>query len=464
MRPSVLTCVALLLAAGCLGNDGPNNGPDPGPPADLASVFELEHDHTDPVLHATTWGFEVLTRDALTGSDAPAGIAGEIDVANGLAAVHVQGARSGFALLDVSDPASPAYLSFFDASAFRPFEARDVKLDPAGAYAYLALQLSSPDAPGGGASSGGFVVVDVKDPSSPVLVGQAAEAGRGCHMIRYWEHAGERVVYCASSQGLSYYAIEETPAAPRTPVKAGTWVPPDAAALAGRTAAQPDPGSPLGTLIGTVTVLQPHDMTAQLDPLTDAPVLAAAYEVYGAILLDITDPLRPTPLGTWKGEGAEHFDRIHTAAVYERDGRRIVLAVTEPFGLGVGAVFVVDMTEPAAPELLAEWNPPDDAPSHGGLFSTHNFQLVEDTLVMAHFHGGLWAFDLSSLERVEPTGLFHAMATAHDEGTASLTGAPSFWDVVVVDGYVLASDMPSGLVVLTHPSLAPGTAALDSFV
>lgn len=461
--------VLALLLAGCLSGESPGD-PSP-PPFDLAEVYEVEHDHTDPAEHDHAWNVARVAYHALTGDGTPRGIAGEIDVAGDLAAVHLEGSRSGFALLDISDVTAPRFLSFTDAEAYRPFEARDVKLDPDGTFAYLALQLGvslgAPPPPGGPTASGGFLVYSLTDPASPVLVAQAAEAGRGCHMIRYWENGGTRAVYCASTQGLAVYEIVEDALSPRTPRKAVTYVPREPDATAGQLAAGIDPASPVGAAGAVVVAVQPHDMTAQLDPLTGEPILVVPYERYGIRVLDISSPTSPVELAAWSWEGAEHpGKRMHTAFAHTSGERRLLVGVIEASGDEVTPLVLVGATDWDAPMLLAEWTPPDGRTSKGIRFSTHNVQAVGDRLYMAHFHAGVWVFDIAEPEAPRVVALYQDAEPGIDAEAEAIfgTGAPAIWDVVVVDGHVLASDMVSGLVVLHVAGDPAGDPGHRSFV
>jgi hypothetical protein len=465
---AALASAALLFAAfaGCLGGLQPHaEVPSPASSiptqSDLASLYDFEHDHTDPALHNLEWNFSRVGWNSLSATGVPSGNAGEIDIKGDVAAVHLEGNRSGFALLDVRNPSEPIFRSFTSLEAYRPFEARDVKLDPEAEYAYVALQLSNTSLPASAAAEGGFLVFRIADLEHPVLVAQAREDGRGCHMIRYFESGTTRVVYCASSQGLSIFELESGPLGARTPVKAGDYVPPDLRELQNRTSrallGSTGVGDALGTAVNVATLVQPHDMTAETDPLTGKAILVAAYETYGIRVLDISqDPTHPVELSVWEGEGAHHYNRVHTALVGKIADRRIAIGITETLSDGPSPFWIVDTTDYAHPRLLYEWQEPGNGTSHGILLTTHNIQLVGTTLLFAHYHAGVWMFNLSNPASPVLTGVY-----IHRENETE-TGQPtSYWDVVVHKGFVYTTDMASGLVVLRATPLHPSD---ESFV
>ena len=457
----------LVIAAGCLGasDDASSRPPD------LTLLYEVEHDHVDPVVHELAWNIEQVAYHSATSQGAPSGIIGELDVAGDLLAAHIQGARSGLVLFNISDPTAPEFLAFADAEAYRPYEARDVKLDPAGQYAYLALQLGGltqlATPPASPTAAGGFLVFDVTDPASPVLVSQAIESGRGCHMIRYWESGGTRVVYCMSSQGLAIWEVFESALSPRDVRKRPGYFTEELALVAEDVAGSADPGNPTDVAMGALTALQPHDVTAQLDPITGDPILVVAYENYGIEVLDISSPLQPVPISAWRWEGAANAGgRMHTALMHAVGEQRLAIGVNEAGGAAdVTPFFIVDMTDYSAPTLLAEWVPPAAGETNGLVHSTHNIQAVGTILYMAHFHAGVWAFDISEVAAPTPVAVFSRTQPSLDEAAAAgFGGAPFYWDVVVHDGYMLVSDMPSGLVVLHRDGDPAGEPTWDSFV
>jgi hypothetical protein len=266
------------------------------------------------------------------------------------------------------------------------------------------------------------------------------------------------VVYCASTQGLSIWQLVDGPAGPRTPVKLPGFFAPSVDGAERTLMRYVNPTDPVGTAFGLAVTVQPHDMTAQLDPVTGEPILVVAYEHYGIWVLDIADPLMPTVLSVYDWEGAEHIGRMHTALVTQVDDRRIAIGINEAGGDEITPVTFVDMTDWSAPTLLTQWTPPIS--SQGATFSAHNHQVVGTNLYMGHFHGGVWVFDISDPADPRPTAVYQVAQPHAPEGVES----PSVWDVVVHRGYLLVSDMPSGLVVLHHAGDPAGDPEWKSFV
>lgn len=461
MRFATVGFVTLaLVASGCLG------GQDPSPAAadetadaldtlswhELGSlVFNTTHDHTDREVHTEVErGLGLVSRSTFSDDGLSRGEYIEADVQDDVIAVGIvtgPGSTMDVVLLDAT--ALPALKILGE--AHEPNAYGDVKLDPSVPLMYIPF-----------ASNEAFAIWDVSDPADPVRLGDAP--GPGCHMLHPIRVAGAPHVWCAADTGPTAYRIVRTPDG-ATGVPVGDAVP------------QSDPETTRYldyyqelTPLGPALLVSPHDMTAQPDPVTGDPVLVTAHELQGIRVFDISVPTAPVELGAWRGDGmSEPLERIHTVGLVEIDDRRIAIGTTETFTSVEPAMYIVDFTDYANPEFLTRWVPPGIEHDDTLTYSLHNFQVVEDRLYLTNFHAGLWVLDVSDPATPEPVALrVPVWDTEYPRpGEQSLPGVfvamNWYWDVLVVDGYVLATDMSAGVEVLHVDGDPAGDPDWDGF-
>lgn len=402
----------------------------------VGTALFVEHDHTDRDQHEdVAHGLAVAAFGTLADDGVSLGEYTEADHVGGLVAVSIaltDGAH--FALLDAAAlPALVVLSRTWDAGAYG-----DVKLDKELPLLYHAH-------PGG--EGVGFSIWDVSDPAAPRRVGEAP--GAGCHMLHPQRIAGSTIVWCVGLPTTSAYRIVETPTGyAAVPVAfAAPQSDPEVARYASYYAGL--------TPLGPAVLLGSHDMTAQDDPLTGAPVLAVANELQGVRLFDVSVPELPREIGAWRGEGLEApMERVHTVVLHAIGERRIAFAATETFTEAPAHFYFIDFTDLAAPTLLADWTPPGIPHDDGIRFSAHNLNLAGTRAYLANFHGGVWVLDV--LDPAAPQVVAHRMSArdaGYPEAGKMLLGdvaldENAFWDVIVVNGYALATDMPAGLEVL----------------
>lgn len=454
--------VAVALAAalsGCVDDEPATPGPglDEESWQDVgARLFDRDHEHTLRELHTeVARGVEVLAASTLTGDGRSAGWYTEADVQGDLIAVTVV---TGEAHVDLTTflldrkalPAIEVLGSFDEPGAYG-----DVKLDHQHKWAYVAY----PGLRFSGLTSGvSFSIWDVSDPAAPQRLGQAF--GAGCHMLNTMVLGGESYVWCVTVTGAAAYRIVETPAGVlAVPVEPGT--------------PQSDPEvlryldyySAL-TPLGPAILFAAHDMTAQLDSLTQDPVVVSAHELQGIRIFDVSIPEAAVEIGHWKGDGLDKpMERIHTVGMTEIDGRRIVFAATETYWNADPALYVIDFTDYAAPRLIMEWNPPGIEDDANGIYSTHNFQIVGSQVYLANFHAGTWALDFSQPEAPVTRGLRTPVRdTGYPHPDDVSVNHNWIWDVLVVDGYAIHTDAPAGIEVLLFDGDPAGDAEYTGFM
>ena len=165
----------------------------------------------------------------------------------------------------------------------------------------------------------------------------------------------------------------------------------------------------------------PHDAYIQVHPATGERLAHLAYGTRGYVVVNADDVAMPRFVAHWEdwsvfGEGAPERPYVHEALPIEGlwDGRHYTILGEECGAHRIVApscyAIVLDTTDPAAPTFVGAWTLPVDVEWSGLYqFSLHYMALVDRTLFVSTYHGGLWAVDLSTPEalRTMPTiGVF----------------------------------------------------------
>jgi hypothetical protein len=443
----VAPIVALALA-GCLS--GPSSPAQPKP-SDLvdtlnweslgALLFSSDHDHADRDLHTEIRrGVQLENRSALSNDGLSLGVYSEVDSARGLLAVAVvTGTSSSMRIILLDEAALPALrvVGFFD----EPQSYGDVKLDRSQPRVYVPYPL--PAVPDGRA----FSIWDISRVDVPRRIGEVP--GAGCHMLHPMQIGATTYVWCAAVYAAQVYQIVDLPDGTATGVPLFPALPVEDLEVARYASYYSALGAP------RAWILRVHDMTFQEDPLTGLPVLVTAHELQGIRIFDVSQPALPRQVSHWQGEGlGKPIDRVHTVGLANIDGRRIAFGATETFHKVVPSLYVVDFTDYATPKFLAEWNPPGVPSDERMTYSMHNFQVVGHRLYVANFHAGLWVLDIQDPSRPTPIALSTPVWDTEypRPGQMDLAGfrmdQNMYWDVVVANGFVIASDVSAGLEVL----------------
>ncbi len=166
------------------------------------SPFVLGHDHGDPALHNTSNNMTLIAREPL-GENGPPGRISEIDVQGGYAFLGIMG--YGFQVVDISDPTQPVLV------ASVPVETPDQQ-SPLGLYAADIKADASGDwvffAPEL-STTPGVLIYDARDKSDIKLAGFWPEPGLllGCHMIEYAQIGENEYLFCAPLDNAVYVGL-----------------------------------------------------------------------------------------------------------------------------------------------------------------------------------------------------------------------------------------------------------------
>lgn len=463
MNRSLMPVIVAVFVAGCLEGSGPTDVPTPrlntyeDLPWDAlgALLYSEDHDHFDRDVHMEVRrGVDVLTQGTLSNDGKSVGEYSEADAARGLVAVAiVTGPNSNLRIVLLDQAALPELkiVGYFD----EPMAYGDIKLDRAVPRIYVPYPL--PTVPDGKA----FSIWDVTRPDAPRRLGDVA--GIGCHMLHPMRIGSTSYVWCAAINGAQVYQVVDLPNGEATAIPLLPAEPVGDVEVARYADYYAYLGAPRPWL------MRVHDMTFQEDPLSKNPILVTAHELQGIRVFDTSRPEVPRQLGYWQGEGlGKPIDRIHTVGLAKIGDRRIGFAATETFNNLPPALYVVDFTDYANPKFLAEWNPPGIKTDQRLTYALHNFQVVGDRLYIANLHAGLWVLDVAEPSQPTPVALSTPVWDTEypRPGQTSLPGfrmdQNMYWDVILVDGYAIATDMSTGVEVLHFDRDPLGQADYDS--
>lgn len=346
------------------------------------------------------------------------GLHGEVDIRGHLALVARYGASDGFEIVDVGNPLSLSRL----ATTTGVTGGLDVKFSPDGQTAIVG-------------NHNGVNLVDVRNPSAPVKVGQwnfpGTSALEEAHMVHARAIAGEQWVFIGANGGTGVWILKlQGPPEQRTLVKVAQTLPVE--------------GGPLG----------PHDMWSAFDADLGKWLLYVADGTHSWTVFDVSNPASPMFAGGFDAPSAGY---VHTVQAAKVGDRRLVATIEE---VGVNILKVYDASNLLAPLLLAQWQA---HPGTGSVDPQHNLQIVQGKLYMAHYRQGLYVFDLGALGPLPLAGSLDLKPVAHFAGSGgSGVRFDDFWDLVLDDGILYGSDQEDGLFVVGYGCNTPGEATLTS--
>lgn len=405
--PLVLGCV-LLVAAAASAIQTMALWPDGAP-----------HSHTDPAQHAGL-GFGMRQRSFLSLGQT----VGEVDVrtdGDGTVWVVVALLAGGFALVDGTDPADPVLVKKVLTGGY----GADVKMSDDTNTVYLSLQGGGGPCPLGISPvvppwpqplTCGVQVWDTLDKANPAFLATLPSSTSGSHMVDIEAFNGAQHMAMAA-QGTPQHVPLAIVGADKVPVT-----------------------------VGKMLVGFNHDVTLRADPLTGAPTAFVANWDDGVRVHDLTVPALPRLLGEWDPPGGSG-GHIHTVMPALFEGKRVVFAQQETFGQNVvSKLWALDATALDDIAVLGVWQNPDGKTTLTGSFrwSTHNFNVQDGKLYLAHYHGGVVVLDVSDPDLDTAPMLANFLPAGPSLGGE----VPRTWDAFPHQGVVWATDINSGLYAL----------------
>ncbi|HZN95913.1 MAG TPA: hypothetical protein VFB81_24530 [Myxococcales bacterium] len=309
-----------------------------------------------------------------------------------------------------------------------------------GAFAYVA------------AGSGGLVVFNVTNRSSPFLVTTVEEADDD------WSDAvvsGNTLYVASQKHGVILYDIT----APNAPVRLGQVPQDDISVRALQVdrvsnrlfASSPAPNGEVlvfNIQAPRAPVLRWRVRTAELnlaagrrphDSVFFRDRVYVNHGTQGVVAFDVPpEPpglANPVQRGAFGSLGAGMASQ--SSQVEELGGRTVVFEGSEGWG---GHLRMVDFTSPDAPSLVGEWS------LQRPEMSIHDLQLVGTKLYLAHYQAGLRILDVSNPQAPVQTGYFNTWRP-FDPGRGR-----SFFDSamgvrVPGDGYIYVAESARGLMI-----------------
>jgi hypothetical protein len=285
---------------------------------------------------------------------------------------------------------------------------------------------------------GGFGLYDVTKPAHPRRLALVRTLPRGSHEIWLAAARGHAWVYTAEaaaefalapdSFGFHIYDVSS----PRKPVEVGGW----SACRELRECSATGVSNPSIYLVHSV--------------ITNAAATRAylSYWDLGTVILDIADPAHIVYLGrTAPGQG-----KVHSA--WLTDSGRIMLETHE---LEHGRPVVWRITDPAHPVQLATVRLPSalrpGGPDAGFADSVHDPKVLGRYAYFSWYGQGVALFDLANPARPRFVTRFRPPPErdGHDLLCPGVS-CSAVWGVFPTRKYVLASDLNSGLWVLSRPA------------
>jgi hypothetical protein len=414
MRVLIAVLLTVAMTAGCFGGDDKSSGDEP------------EH-HNRHMLEDATAAFMAgnmssnVHRLAQFGSGTA-----EMDAIG-----HYLVADSGKVVLyDIADPHTPIELGSFTLAV----GVLDVKVSDDGNWAFVGEdQEASMQLPGGQTTgSGGFYVYDISNKDAPKLVSTLAVGPRrGPHMVFYHNTTGGDELVFGANADISINRFDRS-----------------TGRLTELSRYSPNLVTGFNRNPDVVDVLYQgwaHDMFVMEDPVANKTLMYVANWDAGLRVVDLTNPASPVELGFWNAFPQGHSGNLHTVSTEWIGDRRITVGSVEvgfavvggaPYARGQerGIVYVWDTTNPADIKLLGTWENPRKLPVNrdfveGNITSTHNLQLEQGRIYLAHYAMGIFVLDVSTPElQASPKLLAY-----HQEPKNSV------WDIVVVHGVMYTS-------------------------
>lgn len=440
MRGATLAfLLALMTLAGCVGDDAANGGTsmsDGAPPlVDALAAYQAGEPSAN-INRLSQWG----------------GGAQEADAWGDYLFVD-RGAN--VTILDVSLPGDFEEVSTIEGLV----DIQDVKVSDDGNWLFIGNDEELSNEPlGGTVRAGGFYVFDISDKKNPRQTDYLGVGPRrGPHMVTYHKQAdGTELVFGANAD----VSINRFDPASGTLTELSRY---QAGIL---TAFNRDP-----EVFDVLYQGWAHDMFVMEDAVAHKTLMYVANWDAGLRIVDITDPSNPIEVGGWNDFPEGHEGNLHTVSTEWIGDRRITVGSVEVGFAVVGGyhyfthtdrsiVYVWDTTNPLDIKLLGMWENPDHLPAdrdqpppvgEGTESSTHNFQLEDGRIYLAHYNLGVWVLDISTPALQAAPALLGYHFEPDD----------NVWDIVLNNG-VLYSSGAAGVVALHYAPDAIGPDGIDS--
>ncbi|HEX3268421.1 MAG TPA: hypothetical protein VHQ98_10605 [Gaiellaceae bacterium] len=301
------------------------------------------------------------------------------------------------------------------------------------------LAVTSAQACGNG--FGGFGLYDVTRPAHPKRLALVRTEPRGSHEI--WLAAARGHAWVYTAEAAAEFSVEPDSfgfhifdvSNPRTPFEVGGW--------------SACKELHLCTPVSHGTEQQAAYLVHSVITNVAATRAYLSYWDLGTVFLDISDPARPRYLGrTDPGQG-----KVHSA--WLAGGGKIMLETHE---LEHGRPVVWQIADPAHPVKLATVHLPaalQPGGSSGGIGlsdSVHDPKILGRYAYFSWYGQGVPVFDLKNPRKPRFVTRFLPPPKRDAHGLVCPGGAcTAVWGVFPMQKYVLASDMSSGLWVLSRP-------------
>lgn len=456
-----LMMIAALLSiglAGCVGGNG-DDGDDPTRERTIDYytspdfLADLEHDHSDPTLHAESHNMAFIdnhdcTEDGVWGDDTP-----QITDIKEWGDYLFVNQLNGFCILDISEPSNVTFVSHFEAEA-----GSDIDVSADGNYVFHATQRNPPPGTDGTPDAEddlprGLYVVDVSDKADPTFASFYPVPSNGVHTVHYLKHAnGDDLVliqtYDWFPPGELGLPVSSVGTGPSQRVEITRLVG-DATGThlerVGVYTLPKPPSEPAGEYF-------PHDCTAQEHPFTERTYIYCAYWNHGMAIVDITNPAQPALVSQYDDAAPSNYNQYHYVlpAPDLIDDRHITIGAPElQVGVGeVGHIRVFDTTDPTNPVQLGTWTLPGVPGFDGGfLYSPHQFDIANGHIYMGHNHGGTWVIDISN-ESLLSNPMSAGAVIPHGDEDLDASEWPrlgNVWVAIEHEGYVYSADRVAGI-------------------
>jgi hypothetical protein len=376
------------------------------------------------------------------------------------------GPNSGVAVVDATDAANPEVVARLQNPAGTSAEDVVVYTAEFGPVAGRDIAVAGIQVCGGSRSDlsfpRGLQLWDVTDPANPLALGfwDSECCTRGVHEFEVEHRADLGRTFAYATVPTSRYPDEATPSGFRDADGEGDFrlidITKPAAPFEVSDWGIQDIGGPFSDGQGC-------DPDANYghgaEPSADGRLVFLSYWDSGFIRLDVSNPASPVFTGRTVYPANADGD-AHSAQWDE--GRRLLFTADEDFckasgpGIekGFGYMRVYDYRKPAAPRQIGEYRTPNSSGTKdeaAGDFTIHNNFLVGTDVYSSWYTDGVRVVDTSVPTRPVEVAYFVPPAGNNPVKPSQrgvLSNTTQVWGVVVDDGLIYASDMNTGLWIL----------------